>query len=470
MFEFNIDAHEMKTIHFIGIGGVSMSGIANLLLEKGYHITGSDRERNHFVRRLEEKGAQIAIGQKAENIQNPDLIVFTDAILPENEELIAAKSTGKSCVTRGVMLGALMKNYPKSIAVSGTHGKSTTTSMIAEILLNADTDPTILLGGDLDEIGGNFQIGQSDYFLTEACEYKGNILYYYPQIAIVLNADLDHVDYFQSQEKFTEYFQRYMDNLSEDALAILNADDAQTVQLIPHVKGRVLTFGIENPDADYNATDLHVNAHKGFSFTVRQKNGEAHTVELTVLGRHNVYDATAAFIATLESGVSVEEIQAGLTRYKHLHRRQEVLGDKNGATVMTDYGHHPLEIKTTLEAMKYRDEKRLIVVFQPHTYSRTKRLMDDFAESFDDADLTIVTDIYAARENHDPTVHSLQLVEKMQERGVPVKYIGTFEEAKDWLLGEMREGDLVLTTGCGNPDVLARMLVLDDDEAAYRAH
>lgn len=470
MFEFSIDAHEINTIHFIGIGGVSMSGIANLLLEKGYHITGSDRERNHFVRRLEEKGAEIAIGQKAENIKDPDLIVYTDAILPENEELQAAKNTGKPCVTRGVMLGALMKNYPKSIAVSGTHGKSTTTSMIAEILLHAKTDPTILLGGDLDEIGGNFQIGESDFFLTEACEYKGNILYYYPQIAIVLNTDLDHVDYFQSQEKFTDYFRRYMENLSEDALAILNADDEETMKLIPHVKGRVLTFGIDNPEADYNATDLHVNGHKGFTFTVRRENGDTHEVELTVLGRHNVYDATAALIATLEAGVDVEEIRAGLTRYKHLHRRQEVLGTKNGATVMTDYGHHPLEIRTTLEAMKFRDEKRLIVVFQPHTYSRTKRLMDDFARSFDDADLTIVTDIYAARENHDPTVHSTLLVEKMEARGVPVKYIGSFEEAKAWLLDEMKEGDLVLTTGCGNPDVLARMLVLDDDEAAYAAH
>ncbi len=470
MFEFNLDAHEVKTIHFIGIGGVSMSGIANLLLEKGYHITGSDRERNHFVRRLEEKGARVAIGQKAENIQNPDLIVYTDAILPENEELIAAKNSGKPCVTRGVMLGALMKNYPKSIAVSGTHGKSTTTSMIAEVLLHAETDPTILLGGDLDGIGGNFQIGSSDYFLSEACEYKGNILYYYPQIAIVLNADLDHVDYFENQEKFTEYFQRYMENLSEDALAILNADDEQTEKLIPHVRGRVLTFGIDNPTADFNATDLHVNEHKGFSFTIRTKEGQAYPVALTVLGRHNVYDATAAFIAARETGIPEDEISAGLTNYKHLHRRQEVLGTKNGATVMTDYGHHPLEIKTTLEAMRYRDEKRLIVVFQPHTYSRTKRLMDDFAASFDQADLTIVTDIYAARENPDPTVHSTHLVKKMEDRGVPVKYIGTFEEAKLWLLDEMQEGDLVLTTGCGNPDVLARMLVLDDDEAAYRAH
>lgn len=470
MFEFDIDAHAMKNIHFIGIGGVSMSGIANLLLDKGYHITGSDRERNHFVRRLEEKGAVVAIGQKAENIQNPDLIVYTDAILPENEELVAAKNSGVPCITRGVMLGALMKNYPKSIAVSGTHGKSTTTSMIAEVLLKADTDPTILLGGDLDGIGGNFQIGQSDYFLTEACEYKGNILYYFPRIAIVLNADLDHVDFFQTQEKFTEYFQKYMNNLSPDSLAILNADDEQTLTLIPHVKGRIVTFGIENPDADYNATDLHVNADKGFTFTVRKKNGDAHEVSLTVLGRHNVYDATAAFIATLESGVAVEEIQAGLRRYTNLHRRQEVIGQKNGATVMTDYGHHPLEIKTTLEAIRYRDEKRLIVVFQPHTYSRTKRLMDDFAASFDKADLTIVTDIYAARENHDPTVHSTQLVQKMEERGVPVKYISTFEEAKTWLLDEMKDGDLVLTTGCGNPDVLARMLVLDDDEAAYAAH
>lgn len=470
MFQFDIDAHSVKTIHFIGIGGVSMSGIAALLLDKGYTITGSDRERNHFVRRLEEKGATIAIGQKAENIQNPDLVVYTDAILPENEELIAAKRSGVPVITRGVMLRALMKNFPQSIAVSGTHGKSTTTSMIAEILLGANTDPTVLLGGDLDGIGGNFQIGESDYFLTEACEYKGNILYYFPRIAIILNANLDHVDFFHTQENFTDYFIRYMNNLGEDSVAVLNIDDAETRKLIPHVPGRCVTFGIENPEADYSATNLQKNAYKGFSFTVQKKNGDAKQVELHVLGKHNVYDALAAFIAAYEAGVPVEQIQRGLTNYRHLHRRQEIIGNRNGATVMTDYGHHPVEIRSTIEAVRYREDKRLIVVFQPHTYSRTKQLMDDFAVSFDGADLTIVTDIYAARENPDPTVHSRQLVEKMEARGVPVKYIGTFEEAKAWLLEEMQEGDLVLTTGCGNPDVLARMLVLDDDKAAYEAH
>lgn len=468
MFQFNIDAHEIKTIHFIGIGGVSMSGIANLLLDKGYAITGSDRERNHFVNRLEERGATVWIGQKKENIQNPDLIIYTDAILPENEELIAAKASGIPCITRGVMLGALMTNYTKSIAVSGTHGKSTTTSMIADILLDANADPTILLGGDLDAISGNFMIGDSEYFLTEACEYKGNILYYYPQIAIVLNCEWDHVDYYQTSESFTDAFKEYMKNLDEDALAILNADDDQTEQLIPCVKGRVLTFGIEK-DADYKVRDLRLNKNMGFTFTVNTYKGETFDIELGVLGEHNVYDAIAAVIATYESGVPLSHIQNAMKEYKHLHRRQEIVGEANGAVIMTDYGHHPTEISNTLKALRYREDDRLICVFQPHTFSRTKRLMDEFAACFDLADMTIVTDIYAARENFDPTVHSEDLVAKMKERGVNVKYIGTFEEAKQWLLQEIKEGDLVLTTGCGNPDVLARMLVMDDEEA-YKAH
>lgn len=469
MFHFDIQAHDVKTIHFIGIGGVSMSGIANLLFEKGYTITGSDRNRNHFVRRLEERGVKVFIGQKAENIQDQDLFVYTDAILPDNEELIAAQETGKPCVTRGAMLGALMTNFKKSIAVSGTHGKSTTTSMISDILLEGQTDPTILLGGDLDAIGGNFLIGESDYFLTEACEYKGNILYYYPNIAIVLNADLDHVDFFGTQEIFTEYFIRYMSNLDKDALAILNADDDQIQYLIPHVKGRVTTFGIENPKADYNATHLRLNEQKGFTFDLTFPSGDVHTFELSVLGQHNVYDATAAIIASFETGVQIPAIQKALKEYTHLHRRQEIIGTVNGATIMTDYGHHPLEIERTLEALKFRGHDRIICVFQPHTYSRTKKLMDEFAQSFHDADLTIVTDIYAAREKHDPTVHSTQLVEKMEKAGVPVKYIGAFEAARDWLLQEIGENDLVITTGCGNPDVLARMLVMDE-EAAYAAH
>lgn len=470
MLQFNIDAHEIKTIHFIGIGGVSMSGIANLLLDKGYTITGSDRERNHFVRKLEEKGATITIGQKKENIQTPDLIIYTDAILPENEELIEALASGIPCITRGVMLGALMKNYAKSIAVSGTHGKSTTTSMIADILLDAESDPTILLGGELDAIGGNFMIGNSDYFLTEACEYKGNLLYYFPSIAIVLNCELDHVDYFKTQEIFTSYFERYMANLTEDALAILNADDSETEKLIPHSKARIVTFGINNENADYNAKDLRLNDQMGFTFTVVKKGEAPFDIDLAVLGEHNVYDALAALIATHESGVSIAHIQKALHAYQNLHRRQEVIGKKKGATVMTDYGHHPTEIQTTLKALRYREEERVIAVFQPHTYSRTKMLLDEFADSFNDADLTIITDIYAARENFDPTIHAKDLVEKMTEKGVPALYISTFEEAKEWLLQEMKEGDLVLTTGCGNPDVLARMLVLDDDAAAYAAH
>lgn len=469
MFQFEIDAHDVKRIHFIGIGGVSMSGIANLLLDKGYTITGSDREKNHFARRLEERGAEIYIGQKAENITNQDVFVYTDAILPDNEELIAAQKTNKPCITRGVMLGALMKNFKKSIAVSGTHGKSTTTSMLADILLQGKTDPTILLGGDLDAIDGNFLIGESEYFLTEACEYKGNILYYYPSIAIVLNCDLDHVDFFGSQEIFTEYFIRYMSNLDQDGIAILNADDDQTQYLVPHVKGRVITFGIDNALANYNATNLRLNAQKGFTFDLVFPDESVHTIELSVLGQHNVYDATAGVIAAYESGVSIEDIQIALKNYKHLHRRQEMIGEVNGAMVMTDYGHHPLEIERTLEALKFRGNDRIICVFQPHTYSRTKKLMDEFAACFHDADLTIVTDIYAAREKHDPTVHSTQLVEKMEAAGMPVKYIGSFEDARDWLLGELKENDLVITTGCGNPDVLARMLVMDE-EAAYAAH
>lgn len=467
MFTFTIGDPSVKTVHFIGIGGVSMSGIAGLLLDKGYTVTGSDREPNHYIQRLQEKGARIMIGQKAENIESPDLIVYTDAILPDNEELVAAKASGIPCVTRGMILGALMRNYSKSIAVSGTHGKSTTTSIISHILVHANVDPTILLGGDLDSIGGNYLIGQSEWLLSEACEFKGNIRYFYPATAIVLNCELDHVDYFKTEEAFVQAFEDYMENLSEDGLAILNANDAYTERLAKQVKGRVLTFGVENDQADYNAVHLRGDVN-GFHFDLITPEG-TYPVHMNLVGAHNVENVVSALMATSQAGVPIETAIRSLETFHNLHRRMEILGEVNDAIVMTDYGHHPTEIRNTLRALRYFNAKRVICAWQPHTYSRTKHMKVEFSESFDDADLVIITDIYGAREYFDPTIHSKEVVELVAAKGKPVVYIPEFREARDYLLQELREGDLLVTTGCGNPDVLARMLLMDE-AAAYAAH
>lgn len=459
MFEFNLNSDEYKNIHFIGIGGISMSGIALLLKKNGFNVKGSDRNDSEIVRHLVQNGIPVDIGQKASNIENPDLVVYTDAILDDNEELIAARKLGVPVVTRGVFLGALMRNYKNSIAISGSHGKSTTTSMISKILLATPYEPTILLGGELPEIEGNVYVGKRDYLVTEACEYKGNVRYYYPSTVIVLNIDKDHLDYYKDLDDIIETFKAYLRNQTKDSITIANLNEENNKKIFDAVQGRLITYGQDNPDADYMAYNIAFDDLGRPSFDLRMPEGKVEHFKLNIIGRHNINNACAAIIACYENGVDLETIKTNIALYSGLDRRMQVLGTANGARVMTDYGHHPSEIQVTLEALAEHVKGRLICVWQPHTYSRTKTLFNDFLTCFDSADEVIVTDIYAAREKFDPTIHSKDVVEGMKNRGVNAKYLGTFEEAKDYLLKEAREGDTIITTGCGNPDKLARMLV-----------
>ncbi|WP_100065558.1 UDP-N-acetylmuramate--L-alanine ligase [Miniphocaeibacter massiliensis] len=461
MFNFNLNDKNIKKIHFIGIGGVSMSGIAQLLAFHNFEVSGSDRDDSDTLDKLRSYGIKIYVGQKKENIDNPDLIIYTDAILPDNEELIAAQNTGAPCVTRGVFLGALMRNYKYSIGVSGSHGKSTTTSMIAKILVSSEVDPSILLGGKLDEIDGNVHCGVSDYLLTEACEFKANILNYYPSLAIILNIDEDHLDFYKDINHIVSTFIGYMKNLDENAKALINIDDENCLPLLDHIKGDALTFGIENDKAVYNVTNISFDeiGHPRFDIVSNRNNFGINHFELNIIGRYNIYNSAAAIIAAFESGIDLKTITENINSYQNLHRRMEVVGNYNDAIIMTDYGHHPVEIQATLSALGEHKKEKLICVFQPHTYSRTKHLLDDFANSFYDADEVIVTEIYAARENFDPTIHSIDLVEKLRKNGVNAIYLKTFEEAKEYIQKDVKSQDVVLTTGCGNPDVLARMIV-----------
>lgn len=463
MFKFDLDDHSIKSIHFIGIGGVSMSGIAHLLLDNGFSVTGSDRERNPHTLKLESMGVKIYYGQKAENINNPDIIVYTDAILPDNDELIYAKSLDIPVVTRGVFLGALMRNYKHSIAISGSHGKSTVTSMVTEILVNSEYNPSILLGGDLDTIEGNVLVGDRDYLVTEACEYKANILNYYPSTVIVLNISEDHLDFYKNIDHIVSTFIGYMKNLDEDANAIINIDDKNCIPLLDHIKGHVHTFGMHNPDADYSIENIEHDEIGRPSFTLKAKKGESIAIKLPIIGDFNMYNAASAAIAMLVTGIDKELIIKQLANYKALHRRMEIVGQYNGANIMTDYGHHPTEIKNTLSALGAHKQNRLVCVFQPHTFSRTKALLNEFSDSFYDADEVIVTDIYAAREHFDPSIHSNDLVKLLVEKGVNAKYIATFEEAKDHIYETVEPNDLVMTTGCGIPHLLAYMIANNQD-------
>ena len=461
MFNFNLHDKNIKKIHFIGIGGVSMSGIAELLKFHDFQVSGSDRDDSDTLQHLRSIGIETYIGQKKENIKNPDLIIYTDAILPENEELIAAMNTGVPCVSRGVFLGALMRNYIYSIGVSGSHGKSTVTSMISKILVNSEVDPNILLGGKLDEINGNVHVGKSDYLLTEACEFKANILHYYPSMALVLNIDEDHLDFYKDLNHIVATFIGYMKNLSEDSKAIINIDDPNCLPLLEHIKGEILSFGIENDNAVYKITNITFDeiGHPSFDIISKRNNFGTQHFSLNIIGRYNIYNAAAAVIASFETGINLDIIKKSLNDYKNLHRRMEIIGKYNDATIMTDYGHHPVEIKATLSALAEHKSKRLICVFQPHTYSRTKHLLEDFSHSFYDSDEVIVTEIFAARENFDPTIHSIDLVEKLRANGVNAIYLKTFEEARNYIQKIVESQDLVMTTGCGNPDVLAEMII-----------
>ncbi len=461
MFTFNLDDHSVKSVHFIGMGGVSMSGIALLLLNHGFHISGSDRSPSDITDKIVEQGGTFYEGQRASNINNPDLVVYTDAIAPDNEELIAAKNTGVPVVTRGVFLGALMRNFVHSIAVSGSHGKSTTTSMISQILVHSPHDPTILLGGSLDEIGGNVYVGERDYLVTEACEFKANILHYYPSLAIILNIDEDHLDFYKNLDHIVDTFIGYIKNLDENSKAVINIDDENCLPLLDHIRGKGITFGMLNEKADYLIGDIQLNNIGYPSFSIRFPDGHKETFQINVMGRFNLYNATAAIIACYESGVDIETIRTNLASYKGLHRRMEVIGTVKGATIMTDYGHHPVELVGTLGALSEFKKARLICAFQPHTYSRTKTLMDGFSKAFFDADEVIVTDIFAAREKFDPTIHSKDLVEKLVANGVDAKYFPDFPEAKEYLTSIAEKGDIIITSGCGDPHRLAYMIVED---------
>ena len=467
MFEFNLNEHNYNYVHFIGIGGISMSGIAALLLNKGYKISGSDRSMSDILENLKENGAEIYIGQRAENIKNPDLVVYTDAILDDNEELIAARNLDIPVVTRGVFLGALMRNYKHSIAVSGSHGKSTATSIISKILLHSSEDASILLGGELDDMDGNVHVGDDKYLVTEACEYKGNIRYYYPQTVIILNIDEDHLDYYKDLDDIVETFKTYLRNQDENSKTILNLNEENNRLILDSVQGELITYAQENYDADYVAHNIAFDEIGRPNFDLKMKDGNIEHFELGVIGRHNINNAMAAIISTYENGIDLQTIKESLRNYTGLKRRMEIIGHVNDATIMTDYGHHPSEIEVTLDALKEHTEGKLVCVWQPHTYSRTKALFDDFLNCFDSADEVIITDIYAAREKYDSSIHSKDVVDALKEKGINAKYLATFEEARDYVYEIANPADLIITTGCGNPDVLAHMIV--DDQVKVSA-
>ncbi len=448
MYNVDFDNISSLRIHFIGIGGISMSGLAKLLLYKGAGVSGSDRSRSELTDELEKEGASICYDQSAGFIPDgTDAVVATAAIAKDNPEILTAKSRNIPILTRAEFLGQVMKLYELPVAVAGTHGKTTTTSMITQILLDSDRDPTSSIGGILPSIGGNFRIGSDRYFVMEACEYTNSFLSFFPKIAVILNIDADHLDFFKDLDDIRRSFRAFAKLLPDDGALIINGAIDNLREITDGLKCRIITFGTK--DSDITAGDITYDEKGLPSFTVAL-DGKKEAFFLSVPGEHNVYNACAAIAAARLLDIPCEDIRTGLKGFSGTGRRFEYKGSFKGATVIDDYAHHPTEIKATLSTAAKYPHNKIRCIFQPHTYSRTRSLMDEFAEALSLADEVILADIYAARETDDLGISSLTLKEKLDKMGVSCRYFPSFEEIEKYISENCINGDLLITMGAGN--------------------
>ncbi len=446
-------------IHFIGIGGISMSALAEICLNKGYKVSGSDANESYLLDKLKSQGANIFIGHKKENITDSvDIVVYTAAISDDNEELVAAKEKNKLTMNRAAFLGQIMREYENSIAVSGTHGKTSTTSMLSTIFEYAKLDPTILVGGNLNVIGGNVKIGKSNHFITEACEYVDSFLNFNPKISIVLNIEEDHLDYFSGIDEIKASFNKFGKLLPKDGYFIINGDDENTDDILHDVKATIIKYGTDlSNNAIISDIDFNENGHGVFKLSLNNK--DLGIFELCVPGIHNIFNASAAILAAYVSNIDLETIRENIKSYTGVGRRFEVKGEYKGALVVDDYAHHPTELKATLSASKKLKKSNLWCVFQPHTYTRTRSLLNEFAEAFYSADKVIITDIYAAREVDPGDIHSKDLVNKLYQNHVDAIYISEFEDIAKYLRENVGENDLIITAGAGPIYQVADLLI-----------
>ena len=446
---YQIDFKYPCHIHFIGIGGISMSGLAEILMDEGFAVSGSDARESELTKHLEARGAKIAYGQKAANItEGIGAVVFTAAVHPDNPEYAEAERRGLPMLSRAELLGQMMKNYRQSLGVSGTHGKTTTTSMITEILLAADADPTISVGGILHSIGGNIRVGGSDLFVTEACEYTNSFLSFFPTMEIILNIEEDHLDFFKDLEDIRRSFRLFAERLPENGLLIINGAIERLPQLTDGLACRVVTFGAEG--SDLTAENVRHDEFARAEFDVIRRGELLGHVTLGVAGEHNVSNALAAIAACLELDVPFETIAEGLRRFTGTDRRFEKKGEIGGVTVIDDYAHHPSEIRATLAAARNYPHRKLWCVFQPHTYTRTKAFMEEFAQALSMADEVVLADIYAARETDTLGVSSRDLAEKIEKLGTKATYLPSFDEIETFILENCVHGDLLITMGAGD--------------------
>ena len=454
MFHINFKNSHQK-IHFIGIGGISMSGLAQIMQAKGFSITGSDMNTTKVTKHLQSLGITVLCGHSGGNIADDmDLVVYTAAIAKDNPELTAARDKNIPLLTRAEFLGQLMHNYDYPVCISGTHGKTTTTSMLSHILLDADADPTITVGGILDSIVGNIRIGESEYFVTEACEYCDSFLNFNPRIGVILNIEEDHMDYFKDIHQIRQSFYKFSQIIPKDGVLIINGAIHDLDTFTQGLECHIETFGLDQSHTWY-AGNIVYDQGACASFDVMHNGDFIVHITLNVPGEHNIYNALSVCASAAYMAIPFEHWSQGLSSYKGTHQRFELKGILKGITIIDDYAHHPTEVRASLEVAKKQGHNRTWCVFQPHTYTRTKIFLEDFAKALTLADEIIIADIYAAREKDPGDIHSQDLVKEIHKLGKSATYINDFDDITLHLLEHCVSGDLVITMGAGNINMVA---------------
>ncbi len=449
----DIDRYTGKRVHMIGIGGSSMSGLVDFLLARGIKVTGSDRDNSHHVEALVAKGVPVMIGHKAENVHGADLIVFSAAIHPDNPERAEAKRLGIPEMERSTLLGELMRGAETAICVSGTHGKTTTSGMIGQALMDAGLDPSVHIGGELDSLHGGTRLGSRELFVAEACEYHSSFLELRPSVAVVLNVAGDHFDYYRDMDDYENAFYDFLDRLTPDGTAVCWGEDARALRPAIRAGKRIVTFGW-SANNDYSPANLTYDDFGRPRFDVCHSGGTEAHIELRISGEFTVLNALAAYAACRQTAAAPADIAASLSRFTGVHRRFELTGVVDGVRLYHDYGHNPDEMRAAVSVAMKQKASRVWAVMQPHTYSRVKRLFDDYLTCTAAADITLVTDICAARESDPGDINSGMLVDGMRAHGVNAVLTPSFDDTERYLREHWQPGDLVLTMGCGDINLL----------------
>lgn len=464
---YHINFSNPIKVHFIGIGGISMSGLAELLHTIGFTVAGSDAKKSKITEHLESLGIQVFYGQRAANITDDlDLVVYTTAVKDSNPEYQAVISAGIPIIDRAELLGQVMLNYSDAIAISGTHGKTTTTSMLSLILLEAGLDPTISVGGILDNIGGNIRIGKSEHFITEACEYTNSFLKFNPTKSVILNVEAEHLDFFKDLDDIRSSFRQFADRLPSNGMLVINGDIENVSYFTKDLPCSFMTYSINesvNPipgaAAHYTAANIEYNK-LGHGHYDLLENGEFLThIELNVIGVHNVSNSLPAIALARSLDLSLEVIQRALSAFTGTERRFQYKGEIGGVTIIDDYAHHPTEVVATLTAAKNYPHKTTWCVFQPHTYTRTKAFLKEFAKALSLADKIVLADIYAAREVNPGDISSKDLQAELIKIGKDAYYLQSFDEIENFLLQNCNNGDLLITMGAGDVVTIGEALL-----------